>query len=213
MHVSAECRWFTRSNPTGLILRNWFFDSAEHSYSLGEGVHRQDGYLLDPEQPELGIKRRGSQVGVEIKGLVFLADAPVECGTLAAKVEIWSKWTSARLDLSPFETITISKTRWVRTFNTSNAEPTEIEANGDEDRQTPRIMPVQGCNVEFTEIDAFGVSWFSLGVEAFGSFAEVDASVRRTTTVLASRRIPRLPDMFAASYPQWITKIMREGRR
>jgi hypothetical protein len=205
MQISAECRWFTLSNATGELLRNWFFDPAIHGHSPGGGAHRKDCYLYDPAQMELGIKRRGSQRGIEIKGLICIDRTPLYCGTLTASVEIWAKWTSAAMDLSAFETIAIEKTRWLRKFDTSNPEPVEIQLGEDEQPLRQKSLPAEGCNVEVTEIEARGCRWFSLGLEAFGQFENVDASIRRTAKVLASRNPPEMPGLFAASYPQWIS--------
>jgi hypothetical protein len=206
MQISAECRWFTRSKTTGEILRSWFFDRAIHGHSPGGGAHRQDCYLYDPEQTELGIKRRGSQRGAEIKGLIHIDHTPLRCGILTANVELWAKWTCAAIDLTRFETIAIEKTRWLRKFDTLNAEPIEIQLGEDEQPLTHKSLLAQGCNVEVTEIEARGCRWFSLGLEAFGKFENVDSSIRRAANALASRNPPDMPGLFAASYPKWISE-------
>jgi hypothetical protein len=204
MQVSAEARWFTCNKASGQSLRAWFFDSAIHVHSPGAGEHRQDCYLLDPAQAEIGIKRRGAQSGMEIKGLVYVDRTHLRCGPLVANVEIWAKWTTDAMDLSGFKTVTISKSRWLRKFDTSNAELIEIELQEEQSR-LHRTLPVQGCNAEFTEIEAFGGIWFSFGLEAFGQLEDVDSSLRRAAKALASRNPPELPDLIAASYPQWIS--------
>jgi hypothetical protein len=205
MQISAECRWFTCNNVTAESLRTWFFDPGVHGCPPGDTAIREDCYLYDPERKELGIKQCGNQTGIEIKGLVHVERTPLRFGALAANVEIWAKWTSAEMELSAFKTISIKKTRCFRTFDTSSLEPIEIESSEDECPVILRKMPLQGCNVEFTEIEAFGCKWFSLGFEAFGQLENVEASVRRTATILVSRNPPGMPDWIAASYPQWIS--------
>jgi hypothetical protein len=208
MQISAESRWFTSNNTAGQSLRDWFFDSAIHGQSPGAGAHRQDDYLCNPSQAEMGIKRRGTQSGVEIKGLVYVDRTHLRCGPLIANVEIWAKWTSAAMDLSGFETITIRKSRWVRMFDTSKAEPIEIELLDQDPQRMSPSLPVHGCSVEFTEIEAFGRIWFTFGLEAFGQLENVDASLRRAAKILALRNPPEVPDLVAASYPQWISNAV-----
>jgi hypothetical protein len=206
MQISAECRWFSRNKATRDSLRKWFLDGALHGYSPGDHAQRQDCYLYDPAQTELGIKRRGTQSGVEIKGLVSIGRTPLRCATLTANVEIWAKWISAAMDLSGFDTVAIEKTRWLRKFDTSGPGLVEIPLGDNEQPLLPQSLPGQGCNVEVTEIEARGHTWFTLGLEAFGEFEGVDASIRRAAKALETRHLPAMTDLIAASYPRWISE-------
>jgi hypothetical protein len=206
MQISAECRWFTHNKATGDSLRNWFLNGSIHGHSPADGAHRQDCYLYDPAQTELGIKRRGTQSGIEIKGLVSINRTSLRCGTLTANVEIWAKWICAAMNLSRFETVAIEKTRWLRKFDISGPETVEIPLGDNEQPLPPLSQPFQGCNVEVTEIEARGHTWFTLGLEAFGEFERVDASLRRAAKTLESRHVPEMIDLVAASYPRWISE-------
>jgi hypothetical protein len=206
MQISAECRWFTSNKATGESLRKWFLDEAIHGHPPGNHAQRQDCYLYDPVQPELGIKHRGTQSGVEIKGLVSIDRIPLRCGDLTANVEIWAKWVSAAMNLSGFETVAIEKTRWLRKFDTSGPGLVEIPLGDNYQPLPPQSLPIQGCNVEVTEIEARGHRWFTLGLEAFGEIGDVDASIRRSAKILETRQLPTMADLFAASYPRWISE-------
>src|SRR5262245_8798045 len=69
MFVSAEIRWFWHNVPSA-EFQHWFLSADAHGYAAGGGTPREDRYLLDPGQVELGIKMRGPKPGAEVKGLV-----------------------------------------------------------------------------------------------------------------------------------------------
>lgn len=205
MQISAECRWFTSNKAAGELLQSWFFDASIHGAEQGGGGHREDCYLYDPTQMELGIKRRGANGdGVEIKGLIHVDQAVVQCGSFTSEVEVWSKWTSRALNLSSFPTVTIGKTRWMRKFDTSKSEVIEIPLGKDEQPFEKELRVARGCNVEFTEITANCGTWYSFGMEAFGQLPDVESSLRQTAKLLTSRKLPEAPDLIIANYPRWI---------
>ena len=63
---SAELRWFFKGPPPA-ALDSWF---RSGHIPPGGGEIRRDEYLRDPKQQQLGVKKRGRNPGVEIKGLV-----------------------------------------------------------------------------------------------------------------------------------------------
>ena len=69
MQISAELRWFWEDTNTALTrtVKTWL-DSGE--YMPGGGTPRNDVYVLQRDQAELGIKQRGEKLGLEIKGLI-----------------------------------------------------------------------------------------------------------------------------------------------
>lgn len=69
MQVSDESRWFWSGSPTER-LEEWFRGKHPDGIPAGGGKERRYDYLRDPDQDELGIKRRGEKPGVEVKGLV-----------------------------------------------------------------------------------------------------------------------------------------------
>ena len=72
MQISAEIRWFWFVNcPDG--VETWFRSGPTPA---GGGRAREDEYLHEPRQTELGLKRRGEKPGVEAKGLVAVSSRP-----------------------------------------------------------------------------------------------------------------------------------------
>src|SRR5262245_28466185 len=122
MLVSAELRWFWRDClPPG--FEQWFRNAGFPP--LGGGNSRDDEYLIDAKQAELGVKLRGGKEGVEIKGLVenrtFLPEP------FSGTVQIWTKWTSEALTIDRLPRISVRKTRWLRKFDTSRSEIRELQ--------------------------------------------------------------------------------------
>jgi len=58
------------------------------------GKQRNDDYLVDPDQTELGLKRRGQKLGVEVKGLVVKEWASLNVRPFSGIIELWTKWTT-----------------------------------------------------------------------------------------------------------------------
>src|SRR5262245_5499282 len=117
MQVSAEIRWFWPAEPIDLV--RWFHNPEVHSCQPGGGKLREDAYLRDSSQAELGIKRRGLKRGVEIKGLVEVIPAALNAGPFVGPIELWAKWASETLGLSSHPTILTKKQRWLRKFDTT----------------------------------------------------------------------------------------------
>jgi hypothetical protein len=194
MQLSAEIRWFGEGAVPEEMAR-WFRSSPP-----GGGGVRSDIYLLDPKQPELGIKKRGEKPGLEIKGLV--AELPaIESPSLRGRAELWCKWSTLALTFGDAQSIKIEKRRWLRKFD---AALVEIELGSDE-KPAGGKFPEAGCNVELTEIAVEGAKHWSLGFESFGPWNDVPALLRRTVEKLA----PGAPALSAAnslSYPGWLAR-------
>ena len=122
MPVSAEIRWFWRHEPSP-GLKAWFCNAEGQFCSAGGGETRVDEYLRDPDQVELGIKRRGGKKGVEVKGLVAINRGGLAVEPFTGPIEIWAKWTSEPLELQSTLTVSIKKRRWLRKFDTTVPVP------------------------------------------------------------------------------------------
>jgi hypothetical protein len=212
MQISAECRWFMENASAGSDLHRWFLDSKIHGCKAGGGHERRDDYLLDSAQVELGIKRRGKNPGVEIKGLVRQIETPLEARRLTGDIEIWMKWTTTALDLSCCAKVAIVKTRWLRKFDTRDMEAIELQVDEDERLIGNVPLPQRGCNVEFTIVRVDGKIWTSLALEAFGTLDSVESSLRLTAECISARNPPMDPDAIQASYPAWLSLTLRRGR-
>jgi hypothetical protein len=122
MLLSAEIRlfWFGEK-PSA--LEAWFLDDRLHSLPLGIAEDRTDIYLADPSQTELGVKTRGSNSGIEVKGLIATLDEMLEFDSYRIPIELWSKWLSQTLGLKADSGVKIQKHRWLRKFDTAGPEP------------------------------------------------------------------------------------------
>jgi hypothetical protein len=209
MQISAECRWFWRGKSLASDLFLWFKDAKIHPCAAGGGEYRCDEYLHDTNQAELGIKRRGQQPGVEVKGLVRTLEKELESGSFRGPIEIWATWTSPVLDLRDLRMSRIEKFRWLRKFDTTGGKVIEIPLDSDEKPIGGQPLPDQGCNVEFTEITLDNTeAWRTLGFEAFGPLDSVETSLRLVSAELAKRNPPMPKESRLASYPAWLSSCV-----
>lgn len=214
MQLSAELRWFWKDElPEGLF--EWFCEGRGETCAAGGGKVRQDVYLRDPKQSELGIKRRGEEPGVEIKSLVATRQIPLGHfpGLTAAPLQIWVKQTSTALELPQNATIRSTKTRRLRKFDMTGGASTEIPLGPDEallnKSQEP---PARGCNVELTKVVVEGQTWWTLGFESFqssGSLNTIESDALRTAEEMASRNPPPFGTPLVASYPEWLSLFVQ----
>lgn len=209
MQVSAEIRWFwLNAPPDG--PEDWFCKAESHGCPAGGGKAREDAYLRDLGQPELGLKRRGGKKGVEVKGLVAVLWGGLVVAPFVGPIEIWSKWTSEPLELN--SVVAIEKVRWLRKFDTGASSPLEIPLNDEEKPIDTRPLPNLGCNVELTRVKLpDGVVWWTLGFEAFGTISTVANDLQAVTTVLAARRPPTLGEGWRISYPAWLIEYASQA--
>lgn len=196
MKTSAESRWFWRKDAAA-ALRQWFIDSNLHDIEPAGGDIRTDAYLADANQVELGIKRRGTGPGVEIKGLVSLLGSGCDVPPFQGPIELWTKWFCDTLTLEGAPLILVRKRRWLRQFDASRSALRQISLNAGELKQ--------GCTVEYTELSGDGIApWVTLAFEAFGPMESLAESVQRTAARLASRTPPAVGSGWQASYPVWL---------
>ena len=185
---------------------SWFRNAR---FAPGGGKLREDVYLHDPAQEELGIKKRGKKTGVEVKGLI----GHVALGDVRSwpnvKPEIWCKWSSAPIDVSAYRTVSTNKKRWLRKFDASSGAARELELGEDEMPLNGIALPEQGCNVEFTQIGITGATgeWWTLGFEAFGELGTVQDNLRVTLNGMTSPDQDCFHSAEVLSYPAWLSKI------
>lgn len=206
MQISAEARWFwPEALPPG--LEDWYRTRAG-SCPPGGGAHREDVYLLDPGQVELGLKTRGAKPGVEIKGLVRVAPTASGRAPLSARLELWTKWTAPSLDLAGRPSVRMDKQRWLRKYDAGTADTLSEVALGADERPTDGRLPRSGCNVELTRVRLDdGCVWWTLGCESFGTHVdEIEANLGRALEHLAHTSPPGFGDAFEASYPTWLAR-------
>ena len=201
MILSAELRWFWEG-AVPERLRRWFAGSG---CPPGGGKPREDVYLLEPDQVELGLKQRARKGGVEIKGLVRRAEQPLAAGPFAGHIEVWSKWTSEVLRLDGLPSLVVRKERRLRKLDTGTAHVHEI-ALGPEETPLQGDLPEEGCNLELTEVSVAERpgTWGTLGFEAFGSLERVEINLERAIGHVLGTGVPEFPRGVEQSYPVWI---------
>jgi len=206
--MSAERRWFWRVPCAG--LREWFIDATKHGdCPAGGGAARVDAYELGMPS-YIGVKRRGhadsaKKSVVEVKGLVAVIAQPDDSAGAAPPVEIWCKWRMPDWRGSTAGSVAITKRRWLRKFDTSRGEVSEITLDGAECPVDARPLPKFGCNVEMTSIVLpNSAEWWTFGVESFGSASSIVQTVGQVAHELAARGMPTLDSTTSMSYPQWL---------
>ena len=102
--------------------------------------------------------------------------------------------------------LAVTKTRWLRKFDTSKYVRSEISLGANEKPTPGYSLPAQGCNVELTEVVMAGHAgrWWTLGFEAFGNLDSVPTNL--TLTVLPEK--PLLLRIIGSgaflNYPAWL---------
>ena len=186
MQLSAEIRlfWFDEKPAA---LEAWFLDDRLHSFPLGIAEERADVYLRDPHQVELGIKTRGSNSGIEVKGLIATLDDPLEFDSYRVPVELWSKWPSQAMSFDTKSGVTLHKKRWLRRFELANR---------------------QACTAEWTIVtQSTGEICWTLGFESFGHLQDIETSLRSVARLMRDRHPPPAPGAKALSYPAWLASL------
>ena len=207
MVTSAELRWFWRGRCPQPV-HDWFFKSG---LPPGGGFSRVDKYVPQRGEPEISIKKRGDKPGFEVKGLVATRNNP-ELVPLAPHVEIWCKWSCTIRGVKLADEVAVTKTRWLRKFDTLKHVRSEIPLGANEKPTPGYSLPAQGCNVELTEVGMAGHAgrWWTLGFEAFGDLDSVPTNL--TLTVLPEK--PLLLRIMGSgaflSYPAWLRARKRE---
>ena len=181
----------------------------QHKFPAGGGPPaRSDEYLIEPNQRELGVKKRGGG-GVEIKTLIETGSDSLSRPPFNGPMELWCKAKSSALPLNGLPLIVIEKERRLRKFDTTGAKPIEIQLIPDSTEKPidGRALPSQGCNVEFTSIrvQPDRQAWWTFGFEAFGPLSTVKHSLNNVARMLAERLPPALTDGILESYPTWLT--------
>src|SRR5205085_9026499 len=132
MKVSAEARWFWRDSLPRSV-HDWFHAGK---IAPGGGRTRDDVYLRTSEL-ELGIKRRGSVPGVEIKGLVSSLP-PLAVGSITVHPQLWTKWSTPAFDIASLACVTTHKRRLLRKLSGDVQPLMEIALGEDELPKDPK---------------------------------------------------------------------------
>lgn len=215
MQISAEIRWFWKDEARALteVAERWFME-ARGGIKPGGGKDRVDIYLVmpDDEWAELGVKRRGSKPGCEVKGRISYL-TPVSAAPLHGEAELWGKWSSSSLSVDGQKLIETTKTRWLRKLDFDAERIREIALDEDEKPLDKSArLPSLGCHVELTRVtlDKPGV-WWTVGFEAFGPVGQVERILHRAVGAFRESA-PDLSTALQASYPVWLAARAAEGK-
>jgi hypothetical protein len=212
MLLSAEIRWFWSGPVSCSDILRWFTDPALHPFKAGGGSTdepREDFYLSDSGQPDLGIKQRGatptSGSKIEVKSLVAVEEFALQ-GPFGKTVELWVKQESKALKLDPKQLIQTKKVRWLRKFDSENKF--EVPLSENEVPLEKYKFPKLGCNLEVTGITLQdGTEWHSLGFESFGGLSNVKSSLLFAVGTMVGRKAHLPADARFASYPAWLRQL------
>jgi hypothetical protein len=198
MRLTAEVRWFWEGAPPA-TFQEWFTGGGPNWAAIPDSQLRTDQYLFDPVQWTLGIKKRGGQDTLEIKGFVAPGKTTVEIAGCASVVGLWVKWPTGALTLTRAAVIHVQKRRWMRKFRVSAGAVSDCTGSDP--------LRTTGCDAELTLITVRNSAWWTLGFEAFGELESVEGDLAATAAVLASRNPPVLPRGEASSYPRWLASL------
>lgn len=204
MFPSAEVRWFWNS-ACPQPVHDWFFKTG---LPPGGGHPRTDRYLSQPNATEISIKERGDIAGLQVKGLVATRRYPA-LTSVASHIELWCKWSCTIPGLNLIDAVSVTKTRWLRQFDTSKPAATEIPLDLHEKPKAGYSLPVEGCNVELTEARISNRSdlWWTLGFEAFGDFDTVPMSLTRVLLPEKSTLASIVSSGTFLNYPSWLLQL------
>jgi hypothetical protein len=132
-----------------------------------------------------------------------------ELEPLALHIEIWCKWSCTIPGFRLTDEVAITKTRWLRKFDTSKYVRSEIPLDAGGRPNKGYSLPVQGCNVELTEVQIVGHSevWWTLGFEAFGDLDGVSTKPHADFKPVLERIVAT--GAFV-SYPAWLLARRRD---
>jgi hypothetical protein len=207
MRVTAEMRWFW-PNECPPDLKSWFFKPSPRA---GGGLPRFDEYVQQSNASELGIKKRGSKAGIEVKGLIGTLSCP-ELMSLAPHCELWCKWTASDLLLNKTNSLMTKKVRWIRRLDTSGPAAYEVPVGPDEAPLNGRWLQ-EGCNLTLTKVQIVGVAgeWWTFCFEAFGDLESAPNNLQAATKHVRSMSFPQ-PNGAFLSYPAWLSKFESAAR-
>lgn len=200
MTESIEVRWFFASklNPLDPLFHN-----------AVETPTRTDWYAF-PCHEGSGIKIREEKLETKLRHTQF---GPQSFGTVEGVVEGWKKWSfpcspddiPTDSILSTAGWIAVKKTRFLRIFSVDGAGATERTATSD------RSWPENGTLLEYTEIQAGELQWWTIGLESFGDSAALFRNLNVTATLVFNQydhnSVFTIHNSFA--YPTWLQQVPR----
>jgi len=190
---SSEIRWFSKDKS----LLKEIFDKLP-----GNGIpekERTDYYLLNTGA-DVGIKIREDKH--EIKHLCTDREPTKDLGP----IEHWVKWstdpqnnilnTIPRQLMRPW--LAVTKSRQKKKYGIHPATGQFICTEG---------RPDDGCGVEHTQITIGEGEWYSLGLEAFGTYHSSRKNLLDTIEY-TDLKVPRHAEITCMGYPEFLKTVL-----
>jgi hypothetical protein len=203
---SAEVRWFFKVQPENEAIPS----EVEAWFCQGKVLpveERDDTYLRFHGCETVGVKLRAGK-NFEIKARCTPPVRTHFTPTVTGNVDTWLKWSSSHRDLvesfsslpSLEEWVQVSKRRRSRKWSL-DGDLVEVDAR--------RSQPREGCVAELTVVELAGKTWWTFGMEAFGSPATVSSNLARVTGYLFEIDLPpfRLNLEASFSYPALLARL------
>jgi hypothetical protein len=199
MYPTAEVRWFVEDALPEAVER-WFHAVA--------GAHpwesRTDHYIRPASVDGLGVKGRTGNL--EVKRLAGVVGTEALHPDVVGRLEYWRKWSfplgsEAMLRNGAGDWVAVSKRRQKGTFATG--------ADGVE-RVRREEQAGQGCSLEVAEVRAAERTWWSVSLEAFGSYEQeaLASTLRRAAAHVFDTAPPfALAAACSMSYPAWLWRL------
>ena len=195
IRATAEVRWFL-PGPVPPDVRAWFDDLGP----LVEAASPRTDCYVQPTGPGLNVKVREGRLEVKRR------DAPGAvrewAAGVAGVVEHWRKWSFA-LDeavraMHSAYWQAVRKQRRLRAYRPDGAGGV-AEVSDDAESEA-------GCEVELSEIQVDGQTWWSVCFEAFGPEDQLDRLLLDTARHVFAQSMPPtvLVSDHSMGYPAWL---------
>lgn len=166
---------------------------------------RVDWYA--PANMASGVKLRDGNLEVKLlledRGVWPLAD-----GRCRGAVQLWNKWIYRNEAQAPPSSevfhqagwIPVEKRRRLIKFENRGGSMCPIDT-----------YPINGCQVEWTEVLLAGTPWLTICLEAVGDASTLSDSLRQTAQLVLPELCDHLPldEAHSRSYPQWLQDVTR----
>jgi hypothetical protein len=201
MFPTVEVRWFYRGNVPPAVTA-WFERGRRRPEApLG----RTDHYLRLADGDALGIKLREGRIEVKQRcrqvGVISFGE------WIAGRVEGWRKWSFLLAEAGDLKRLAAPAAAWIAVQKRRRLYRYEVRG----DRVVslpPGLYPVQGGHAELTDVRAAGQEWWTLGIEAFGEEATLEACFHMIAAhVLTGDGTPVLDAKRSCGYPGWLELV------
>jgi hypothetical protein len=203
MYPTVEVRWFYHG-PIPPPVEAWF---ERRPGNVERQPSRVDHYLRLSDSDELNIKLR--QGRIEVKQRTAPPRVTQFHKHVAGALEAWRKWSfelAGRAEgrsrsLSPSSAwIAVRKARRLRTY--------QVTGGLDLAAQPTPETPDRGCELELTQVDVMGQTWWTMAFEAFGPEASIQENLLLVAKwVFGNDEPPRLRANASHGYAAWLDKF------